>query len=241
MDLAKEKGASTWLTALPIEEHGFTLHKSAFVDAISLRYGWLPSKIPSTCACGSKFSIEHALSCSKGGFPSIRHNDLTANLLTEVCYDVFVEPELQPVIDEILSGASSNTQDGAGLDIAANGIWGGSFEWTYFDVRVFNPYASLNRSTTLSSCFRKHEKIKKHEYEQRIREIEHATFTPLVMAATGALANEVKSFYKRLASLMASKWDHPYSSTMCWLRCRLSFSLVRSAIQRCTFITWSSN
>ncbi len=34
------------------------------------------------------------------GFPSIRHNeirDITANLLTEVCHDVSVEPGLQPL------------------------------------------------------------------------------------------------------------------------------------------------
>ncbi len=30
MALASEKGASSWLTTLPIEEHGFTLHKGAF-------------------------------------------------------------------------------------------------------------------------------------------------------------------------------------------------------------------
>ena len=30
MDLAQEKGASSWLTALPLEEHGFTLHKTTF-------------------------------------------------------------------------------------------------------------------------------------------------------------------------------------------------------------------
>ena len=35
----------------------------------------------------------------------------------------------------------------------------------------------------------------------------------------------------RLASLLASKWEHPYSSTLCWLRCSLAFSLQRSAIQ----------
>ena len=53
---------------------------------------------PSTCACGTKFSIEHALSCPKGGFPSIQHNeirDLTADLLTEVCSHVCIEPDLQ--------------------------------------------------------------------------------------------------------------------------------------------------
>ena len=30
MDLAKEKGASSWLSVLPIDEFGFFLHKGAF-------------------------------------------------------------------------------------------------------------------------------------------------------------------------------------------------------------------
>ena len=37
--------------------------------------------------------------------------------------------------------------------------------------------------------------------------------------------------YKRLASLLCAKWNQPYSSTMAWIRCRLTFSLLRSAIQ----------
>ena len=41
--LSREKGASTWLTTLPLTEHGFTLHKSAFHDALALRYGWVPA------------------------------------------------------------------------------------------------------------------------------------------------------------------------------------------------------
>ena len=81
-----------------MQEHGFSLHKTAFRDALALRYDWLPSCIISHCACGSTFSVDHALSCPKEGFPSIRHGkvwDLTADLLTEVCYDVEVEPHLQ--------------------------------------------------------------------------------------------------------------------------------------------------
>ena len=49
MDLVQEKGASSWLTALPLDEHEFTLDKSAFRDALALRYGWIPSNIPSHC------------------------------------------------------------------------------------------------------------------------------------------------------------------------------------------------
>ena len=85
-----EKGASTWLTVLPLTDHGFTLHKSAFQDALALRYGWTPSKLQTKCECGHAFTVDHALSCAKGGFPTIRHNeirDITASLLTEVCSD----------------------------------------------------------------------------------------------------------------------------------------------------------
>ena len=42
MDPAKEKGASTWLTALPLKEHGFSLHRAAFHDAMALRTDGLP-------------------------------------------------------------------------------------------------------------------------------------------------------------------------------------------------------
>ncbi len=132
---------------------------------------------------------------------------------------------------ETLNGATSNVQEGARLDIAANGFWGGRFERTYFDVRVFNPHAKSHRQSSLSTCYRKQEGIKKRAYEQRIREVEHSSFTPLVFSATGGMANEATAFYKRLASCLATKWDQSYSSTMSWLRCRLTFSLLRSAIQ----------
>ena len=88
----------------------------------------------------SLFSVQHTLPCAKGGFPSIRYNDirdLTATLLTEVCNDVCIEPELQSVTDEELTGSTANSQAG---DIAAKGVWGGTFERAYFDVRVFNPH-----------------------------------------------------------------------------------------------------
>ncbi len=178
--------------------------------------------------------MEHALSCPKGGFPIIRHNeirDLTANLLTEVCHEVSIEPDLQPVTGETFQGASAITQDGARLDVAMSGFWGGRHERTFCDVRVFNPHARSNRNTNLTACYRKHERLKKNAYEQRVREVEHASFTPLVFSATGGLGTEAITFYKRLACLLASKRDDPYNRTISWLRCRLTFSLLRSSIR----------
>ena len=85
------------MTAIPIKEKGFYLSKSEFWDAIYLRYGFELKRIPSTCVCGKAFSIEHALTCPRGGFVSMRHNiirDTTADLLNEVSKDVKTEPKL---------------------------------------------------------------------------------------------------------------------------------------------------
>ena len=112
-------------------------------------------------------------------------------------------------------------------------------EKTYFNVRIFNPHPSTNRHDQLSQCYRKQEHVKNKEYEQRIREVKHVSFTPLVVSVTGGMANEETYFYKRLASFFARKWDHSYSSIMSWLRCLLSFSLLCLAIQ-CIRGVWSS-
>ena len=45
--------------------------------------------------------------------------------------------------------------------------------------------------------------------------MEHATFSPLILSATGGLAREATTFYKRLASLLAAKWEEPYSTVLC--------------------------
>ena len=152
-------------------------------------------------------------------------------LLTEVCNDVRVEPVLQTLTGELFTGRSTNTTDGARLDIAANGFWGGRSEKCFFDVRVFNPHAPSNSQIPLERCFKKHEMEKRRNYSQRIQDVEHASFTPLVLSASGGFAKEATVFYKRLASMLAEKWDKPYSTTLNWLRCQLSFSLLRSAIQ----------
>ena len=71
----------------------------------------------------------------------------------------------------------------------------GVAERNYPDVRVFNPYAPSNRHANLQLVYRKYEQIKKHAYEQRIREVEHATFSTLVVSATGDLARALHKQY----------------------------------------------
>lgn len=90
------------------------------------------------------------------------------------------------------------------------------------------------------ACYCKHELEKKRAYEKRINDIEHSSFSPLVLASTGGIGPAAPSTYKRLATLLAAKWDQPYSKTLSWLRCRLSFSLLRSSIQASSFFAMKS-
>ena len=154
--LAQEKGASSWLSALPIREHGFTLHNGAFRDAMALRYGWTLKEILVECVCGKSFTMEHALSCQRGGFLTSRHNDvrdLTTSLLSEVCSNVSIEPALQELNGETLHG-SANSQKGARMDIAVDGFWGPRREQTFIDVRIFKTFSPSKGKCSLAAVYR---------------------------------------------------------------------------------------
>ena len=124
MDLNREQGASSWLTTLPLRDHGFHLTKGEFRDALCFRYDWPLKNIPRLCVCGNPFSIDHAMICRYGGLAIQRHNnvrDLTHNLLQEVCKDVQLEPMLQEVEREPLPTGSNSKNDGH-PDIRARGF-----------------------------------------------------------------------------------------------------------------------
>ena len=88
----------------------------------------------------------------------------------------------------------------------------------------------LPEPSTNHSLQKPREREKQRKYEQRIREVEMGSFTPLVFSTSGGMSKTTTTAYKRLASLLADKHDQPYSTVMAWLRINLSFSLLRSAI-----------
>lgn len=99
------------------------------------------------CLWEAVHTVLHAMSCTLGGYPALRHNelrDLTTTMLREVAHNVAVEPSLQPLSGECFHLRSTNQDNQARLDVAASGIWGGRFERTFIDVQVFNPMAPSN-------------------------------------------------------------------------------------------------
>ena len=132
--------------------------------------------------------------------------------------------------DWIFEHRTAVRADGARLDIRAGGFWATRHEVAYFDVRVFNPYAASYLHKPLRQVYRMHEQEKQRAYGERVRRIEHATLTPLVFTCTGGAGPAATQCLKRLGSQLADKHQMAYSQAMGWLRCRLSFALLRSSI-----------
>ena len=71
---ATERGSSSWLTVLPLEDEGNSLSKQEFRDALAIRYNLPVSNLPRTCVCGTILDIDHAMTCKRGGYISHRHD-----------------------------------------------------------------------------------------------------------------------------------------------------------------------
>ena len=166
-------------------------------------------------------------------FSTIHYNeirDIAAQLMSDVCHNIGIEPPLQHITSETMSYRTANVEEGARLDIKAQGFWGNDRQCSFFDVRVFNPLTHTYRSLPMATCYRRNDQEKRRAYDQRVREVEHGCFSPLVFSVSGGMGPTAKVVYKKLAAMIASKYGQSYSQTINWLRCRLSFSLLRSSI-----------
>ena len=75
-----------------------------------------------------------------------------------------------------------------------------------------------------------HENEKKRAYGQSVLNVEHGSFTPLFSPSTGGSGKEANVFLKRLVPILASEKDINHSHMIAWIKCRLSFLLLRSSL-----------
>ena len=159
----------------------------------------------------------------------MRHNnirDYEAELLKQTQNDVETEPPLQPLNGEQIPGL---TGDEVRPDIRARGVWRNG-QNAYFDIRVTNTNAEAQKHIEPMKILEKHEKEKKRQYNARIMNIEHGTFTPLVFSVCGSLGPECSKFHKHLANKISMKSGEPYEKIFSIIRCRLSFLILRASL-----------
>ena len=197
-----------------------------------MRYNWPIPDVCKHCACGKKNSVNHALTCKKGGYVSFRHDVLVeteAELLREAkCRNVYTEPSLLPTSSQF-HPKGTITADGARLDIVATGLYGKN-EKTFMDVRITHPNAPSNMSTPVDKLLLKNEAEKKSKYASRVINTERATFIPLVFTTGATTAPECNKFHKRVAELIAKKRKEQYSKVLSYIRTRISFATLKSIL-----------
>ena len=66
----------------------------------------------------------------------------------------------------------------------------------HFRCSDFNRSVVLNQTVSLKSVYRKHESRKRRSYEQQVREVEMASFTPPVFATSGGTGPVATTTYK---------------------------------------------
>ena len=229
LEQISEPGSSNWLSCLPLRKHGFIFNKSEFRDCIRLRYNIDLGRLPSHCACGKVFDVNHALNCHRGGYIIIRHNavrDFLAGLVTTVCSDVEVEPSLQPLEGEEFAKATTLTGDQARPDIRARGFFRAG-QHAFFDVKVMNP-----NSETTKKVYETAESQKARAYNERILNVEHGSFAPLIFSVTGGMGRQAITFSKLLCRKIAYKKRQDYNDIINFYRCKLSF-LIRKHVLLC--------
>ena len=139
---------------------------------------------------------------------------------------VETEPQLQPLDGEVFEYKSANKDDDARSDIKCMGFWS-KLRQAFFDVKVVSPYARSYCDMPISRLLVSAEKSKSREYRERILNVEHGDFNPLVFTTTGAMAPQCQIVIRRIAEKIS---ERQRSVVTGWLRCRLSFALLRTTL-----------
>ena len=118
---SRDKGASSWLTAVPLVDHGLVLTEQEFRDSLRLKYNmplsrltkqeclwWEVCRLPCPITQKGKVRGAEARWCTM--------------VVGKVCTNVEVEPQLQPLDNERFNLRSAVTSPEARLDLKAGGL-----------------------------------------------------------------------------------------------------------------------
>ena len=237
----------SWLTAVPNKLNGNVLTAEEWRDNARLRYGWRPIGLCERCdVCQVPLTVEHGLSCKKGGLVGLRHDDVAdeAGELASLALTpsrVSYEPEIFSGKDveagQGCDGCAANPQsagkkksnvagDEARGDVAVHGLWKRG-QTCILDIRVTDTDAKSYSASTSAKVLEKAAKLKRDKYAKACNE-RRKSFTPLVYSVDGLACKEARAFERRVASLLATKWDRRYSEMVSFVRTRMSIALVRS-------------
>ena len=119
--------------------------------------------------------------------------------------------------------------DEARPDIRAKGFWR-PHQNAYLDVMVTNSDSSSYQHQPIETTLKQHEQEKKRNYNDRVMNVEHGTFTPLIFTLNGSIGPEARVFHKNLAEKLSEKRHEDYDKVLIWIRTKLRFLILRACL-----------
>ena len=132
------------------------------------------------------------------------------------------EQAIQPCV-ESLNSKKGDEEKG---DLLIRGLWDRATD-LIVDVRISNTDAKSYRSRTPAKVLESQEREKKKKYLEACLE-NRRHFTPFVVSADGLKGREATALLRRLSSLLAKKWQKPYSVVCGYINMRISIAIVRA-------------
>ena len=195
--------------------------------------------------CASPFTVEHGLSCKKGGFVSIRHDDvrdeagaLAGQALTtgKITYEPSISygRNLTAGQPEVPQGTGNQLGAESRGNVLVHGLWERG-SGCVLDIRITDTDANSHKDISSAKVLERAAKAKKAKYLQPCLE-RRQSFTPLVYSVDGMTCKEAKAFSKRIACLLAKKWDRPSSEMVGYMRGRMGIAVFRLS----TVLLWGA-
>ena len=100
----------------------------------------------------------------------------------------------------------------------------------FFDVRVTSTHYSSQIHLTTESLLKRHEQEKKRNYNRRIMNIEHGTFTRLFFSVSGGMGKGCSMFHQHVAERLVIKSGERHEKTTSTIRSKLSFLILKSTL-----------
>ena len=113
--------------------------------------------------------------------------------------------------------------------ISDQGFWVRG-QQAFFDIRVFDPNAKTCLNSALPQCYAQNKKEKKRQYNERVLQIEHGSFSLLVFSIHGGMSRKCSTFCNELSNLLSEKRDIPPSLTINCTRTKISFALLKPCL-----------
>lgn len=218
--------ASRFLSVFPSYSNDTHLSAQEFRDRLHYRYGMQPSDLPTHCdGCNKPFSVDHAMSCSKGGLINARHNELihaVGDLYTELKSPSSVQTE--PMIYPPNEGKEDRG------DLLLRGLFSNATD-CIIDVTIVDLNAQTYRNRSTESVLKQKEREKKRHYLKPCQN-QRRHFAPFVASTDGALGKEAKAILQTIAHRLSEKWQQPKSTVMSYISGKIAITLAR-ACHRC--------